>query len=1017
MKKGYIILIMFLGLFLCTKVDAATVVESGTCGNNLTYTLDDEGLLTISGSGAMDNYYPYWPDIPWYGKNIKKVKVEEGVSSIGSDAFCECHEMEFISLPSTLKYIYHFAFVNCYNLKGISLPKGFIRLGDYAFMNCEGLQYINVDNENISYSSVDGILFNKDQTEIERFPCAKEMDEYIIPSTVKTINTEAFSSCKHLSNVVIPNSVTSIGDDAFSCCSMKTVELPNSIKQIGEGAFWGNDFTEVIIPEGVETIGSGAFGRGNEIRTVVIPRSVKSIGNSAFTGCIPRVLPNVHYAGSVDEWNSIENVYEAFDEGTLYFFDYKGYLENEDCGPGGKFVFNDDAFPFSQSDIIVDGYYIKSKDYKNLTKNLTKSEKESILYTRGILGFGKKNLFNVDGKTDKHTKWSGSCYGIAVTSFLVNENKLAISDIGPKAFRILHDVQYTTDSISAINFYYAQQFLSPIQKTAKAFQKKTILERLNAIEEMVADGKPAVLCFNWKEYKKEFLNPWGIDESYYGHAVLAYGVENGNWSIECNGIKKTYTKRLLIYDSNNSYGKLDTDLYYTNTGYWCIPEYNAIGNPEDTASYKNKYSGTISFASNDATLLNTIDFHTGDYYKESRSNNTLYTGIDNKFNVSWDSDYSYDIDGFSVEATGAKQGEKPSVMMQCADSENADKHLSQVILPDGIKEYRVVSKNDDLDFAIVGDDYFSAVESDCSGTVVFSEDGDVKAELDKAASCTVEITTDNQKYCDTISFSNSDIQNIEIVNNEGTFLISSDNLQECQITIEKEGKPVSTLNIYTSASSIEVMPTDDTTIVSPVYSDNNGYNKTEINKNDIIITTKDIKVSGISLSGLSHKIVAGKKMKLTASAKPNNATKKSLKWSSSNPKIATVTQNGLVTIGKKATPGKTVTIKAKATDGSGVSADFKIKIMKGAVKKITVKGYKKTLKVGKTMNLKAVVKVTKGKPVNKKMKWKSSNPKWATVTPSGKVRALRAGKGKTVKITVMSTDGTNKKVVKKIKIK
>lgn len=289
--------------------------------------------------------------------------------------------------------------------------------------------------------------------------------------------------------------------------------------------------------------------------------------------------------------------------------------------------------------------------------------------------------------------------------------------------------------------------------------------------------------------------------------------------------------------------------------------------------------------------------------------------------------------------------------------------------------------------------------------------------LDKAASCTVEITTDNQKYCDTISFSNSDIQNIEIANNEGTFIISSDNLQESCITIEKEGQPVSTLHIYTPVSSIEVIPTDDTIIVTPVYSDDNGYNITEFNQNDIIFITKDIKVSEISLSGLSHKIVEGKKIKLTASIKPSNATQKSLKWSSSNTKLATVTQTGLITIGNKATPGKTVTIKAKATDGSGVSADFKIKIMKGAVKKITVKGYQNTLKVGKTMNLKAAVKVTKGKPVNTKLKWTSSNPKWATVTPSGKVRALRAGKGKTVKITVKSTDGTNKKVVKKIKIK
>lgn len=96
---------------------------------------------------------------------------------------------------------------------------------------------------------------------------------------------------------------------------------------------------------------------------------------------------------------------------------------------------------------------------------------------------------------------------------------------------------------------------------------------------------------------------------------------------------------------------------------------------------------------------------------------------------------------------------------------------------------------------------------------------------------------------------------------------------------------------------------------------------------------------------------------------------------------------------------------------------FKIKAMKGAVKKITIKGAKKTLKVRKTMKLKAVVKTSKGKPVNKEVKWISSNTKYATVSSKGVVKALKAGKGKKVKITAMATDGTGKKKVVSIKIK
>ena len=114
---------------------------------------------------------------------------------------------------------------------------------------------------------------------------------------------------------------------------------------------------------------------------------------------------------------------------------------------------------------------------------------------------------------------------------------------------------------------------------------------------------------------------------------------------------------------------------------------------------------------------------------------------------------------------------------------------------------------------------------------------------------------------------------------------------------------------------------------------------------------------------------------------------------------------GTVTM-KKNFGGKSVTITATAKDGSGVKATYKIKSMKGAVKKIAISG-KKSVKAGKTLRLKA--KVTAAKQANKKLKWSSSNKKYATVSSSGKVKSLKAGKGKKVKITVMATGGSGKK--------
>lgn len=176
-----------------------------------------------------------------------------------------------------------------------------------------------------------------------------------------------------------------------------------------------------------------------------------------------------------------------------------------------------------------------------------------------------------------------------------------------------------------------------------------------------------------------------------------------------------------------------------------------------------------------------------------------------------------------------------------------------------------------------------------------------------------------------------------------------------------------------------------------------------------------MKVNGIKISGLSHKIAVGKKITLQATVTPSNAADKSVTWKSSNTKYAAVNSKGVVSI-KKAGAGKMVTITAAAGDGSGKTASYKIRCMKEAVKKVSISGQKsQSLKAGKSVKLKA--KVTAAVTANKTLQWTSSNPGYASVTSKGKVTAKKAGKGKTVKIIAMATDGSGKKATVKIKIK
>ncbi|MBR0410354.1 MAG: leucine-rich repeat protein [Eubacterium sp.] len=172
-------------------------------------------------------------------------------------------------------------------------------------------------------------------------------------------------------------------------------------------------------------------------------------------------------------------------------------------------------------------------------------------------------------------------------------------------------------------------------------------------------------------------------------------------------------------------------------------------------------------------------------------------------------------------------------------------------------------------------------------------------------------------------------------------------------------------------------------------------------------------VSKIIIEGESKKIAAGKSIQLLADILPDNATNKGVIWSSSNKKIATVSSSGLVRI-KKKTGGKTVTIIATAKDGSGKKASWKIKSMKGIVKSISIKG-KKSVKAGSKVILKATVKAGSG--ANKQLKWSTSNPEYATVTSKGLVKTRKAGKGKTVTITAMATDGSKRRKKVRIQLK
>lgn len=326
-------------------VSAGETFESGTCGENVTYSLNENtGILTISGTGAITDFHgsgdfdDYTSGSPFYNNDkIKTVIIEEGVTRIGDLTFESCESIINVTIAETVTSIGSYAFSGCTGLKNITLPENLTNIEYEAFAYCVSLESIKIP-KSITYigscfrnSGLKSVTIPESVKSIGRsaFSDCSNLTSVTIPESVTSIGDYTFGGCTGLTSITIPKSVTSIGDGAFNlvnnviyngslsgsawgakcingyiedglvykdgskkillgCSSSRTgnVSIPNTVKHINEYAFYEcKSLTSVIIPEGVTDIGKRAFCECDSLKRMTIPRSVTSIGEETFWFC------------------------------------------------------------------------------------------------------------------------------------------------------------------------------------------------------------------------------------------------------------------------------------------------------------------------------------------------------------------------------------------------------------------------------------------------------------------------------------------------------------------------------------------------------------------------------------------------------------------------------------------------------------------------------------------------------------------------------------------------------------
>lgn len=615
---------------------------------------------------------------------------------------------------------------------------------------------------------------------------------------------------------------------------------------------------------------------------------------------------------------------------------------------------------------IVDGkavwdedYYLTDTDYSILQSNLS-SNTEKLL---------------VDSKKHKH--WGGSCYGMSATAVLAKMDVIDPHFLQALGAENLYEVsKYNDDKVeSFINFYQLQQYTTVASNNKAEFSLKPTTEQLQIIEDkaeaVLTGGSPFILSLSGEKG---------------GHALVAYGIEHkgdgifGSW-----GWKSGYDSRILIYDCNNP----DAPIYlYYNTGTdeWCIPEYNKDYNPRT-----DFHATKLTRALDDLQIIDSVNY---DIETQNHYARLLFESQADEYFLKQD-DKTIKIDGNTdLREEGIITLYDTNITADGADSPST----LNLLLPSLTESYVVEPiDGESCKFDMIYENTMLTAAVGNAQSISFSPDNTISARgtdgMFELGICANEGYYNLPWYLVSIKGKNS--ENISLKTLEEGILVEGDNLNDITITSKDKGGNTQQNSFSTAYDKVIIQATEEDRMVVKADTDNDGTFETDISDTD----GQKVYASQVDVTPAVAQLCIDNTLALTCDLTPANSVDQ-ITWKSSDPKIATVDQQGIVT---GISQGDVIITASTARD---IKGECRIKVVSEDSSNIPVTGVMlNTAKVefdhvGENYQVTAHVLPTNA--TNQSVAWTSSNPEIATVDTNGKVTAVKNG---VATITATTQDG------------